>query len=501
MIPWGGMVAAAAAVAINQRTKSASPDNPPWYVIVGFLLVPVLFLAALAGAGGVFGWLSAALLVFLLFPWTVAQRVCVPLGAVKTAYWLGTASDTLFSRDYRGGGALAGARALFFAPVDKQPALRVWLEGRIARHSPLRGASVVAVALLDISAGRVKEGRALLRLVDRLHDAVTPPTARALAAEWLALDALEQGDWSVAVTLCAGTLKRTALTRLLAAVGTRVQPAGTLPAAGALTLWWRWWRAPHKARTLPWVRRALESNAAARVGVEDPHAARHAHFDAAGVPPEGKTHALATAVAHHAWVNAQSPQRLATGELERLMAAWDAALADPNTRAWATERAFTLQAHGDAAALKALEDQVVEELVMLARAHVLPVGEPQGHGVAGRVAWDVRNGLLGEVETAVGRLAQRAADDRALPSADEWRAWNALRMQVDGAVAQGGENLARLLFPTLQDKLGDHAVWLWNKRKERVLAHDIFKWLRDLARQVGDERAAELQEKNVACGV
>ena len=126
---------------------------------------------------------------------------------------------------------------------------------------------------------------------------------------------------------------------------------------------------------------------------------------------------------------------------------------------------------------------------------------PSDGGLAGAAARRLRAELLGEIELASSTLRRRCEDKRALPPLDEWREFVALRAAVDGAARLGGLELRRLAFPTLHPDACKLAVWLWNERKERAIAHEVFAWLLHQAQLSGDERAVELQAKNVACGV
>ena len=83
---------------------------------------------------------------------------------------------------------------------------------------------------------------------------------------------------------------------------------------------------------------------------------------------------------------------------------------------------------------------------------------------------------------------------------DEWRETVRLRRSY-AACWRGGDVAARrLAFAVVVHEAGEHAVWLWNQRREHALANATFLWLLAEAEAVGDARAAAVHRQNVACG-
>jgi hypothetical protein len=113
----------------------------------------------------------------------------------------------------------------------------------------------------------------------------------------------------------------------------------------------------------------------------------------------------------------------------------------------------------------------------------------------------LRDELLAEIELVCDRLRRRVDERRDLPPADEWREWIALRAQYERAADLVGMELRRLAFTKVDSDVCHLAVWLFNVRRQKPIANAMFRWLLAEAEALGDERTAELQRKNVGCGV
>ncbi|MBI5497091.1 MAG: hypothetical protein HY904_18900 [Deltaproteobacteria bacterium] len=490
MMPWGAIAGAVAAMTLNKREgQSRLPAH-----------AAVMWLACVAGFIAAGRWPSLPSLVgsltglaVCLVPWWFARRVCVPLGWHRAAWYLASADDITWTRDHCGAGALAAAWAVLHQRGDRARALG-WVRDRLARESPLRGAGVVALGLLEAAQGRRDQARAWLTDADATHELATPAAARRLAAEWRALDAAERGDWDAVVELGRSASPRTALTRWLGHVGERLQGA-SLERRWSMAAWWLLagrWRV-----TWPLMRRAWAPAAVAEAVVAPVAAFR---------PPEDvaartRVPLLALAQARLDWVSARAA---ASGDdVAAAAAAWDSALAHPDVKAWMHQRAALLGVTDLPGARAALEDDVVERLLALARGGSARLPEAaEGAGtVATRVTWEARHALLEEVELACEAFRTRAEVRAALPSPDEWAAWLGLRDAVDAAMRRGGPGFRRLAFRAVNQSLTPWAVWLWNERKERPLAHEAFRWMATQASDAGDESAQALHEKNAACGI
>ncbi|WP_437526893.1 hypothetical protein WME79_41820 [Sorangium sp. So ce726] len=513
---WGVLLALAVVVRVisEAAARKASPGAAPrpamlgvglWNVVVLFVFVPIAILLALALAGGQL-WCAVPLapLALLMAPWPFVRHVIIPLGLPRAAYFIASLSDGTFRADRRGGAALAAAWALCRARKP-DAAVGAWVSERIERAGertgaapapssvsadPLRGAGIAAGAMLAAHRGDAEGARALFDSVGSLDERACPSEARRIAAGWLAAEAASRGDWTaVSGYACVGGGRAISL---LGAVAARL--LGEEPAPGALGLWLRWLIAPHRRATLPLVRRALAAGAGA------PRPEPEAPEPCAAKVAEGDL--WSRAVLLHATLLLRPRDQVSGDDLRRLGGAWDAALDDERAQAELRERAASLGASGAQAALGPLARAVEEDLAATLRAARVPRAAWDDLGATiGRTRRRLRDELLSEVEIACDALRRRVDERRELPPLSEWREWTSLRAQYEAAAVLVGVEFRRLAFPKLHADVCHAAVWLFNTRKERVIANAMFRWLLAEAEALGDSRLAGLQRGNVECGV
>ena len=492
MIPLAPIVAAAilASRAFGNSNGDGGQERPGgWAWVVWLLAVPTLIVLALGTLAGAIhplvGGPGSALLLVLLFPWWTARRILAPLGLPRTAYVVGALSDLTWQQDHRGGGAIAGAIALHRRGWDEAAA--AWLGRRLGAGRRLQAGGIVAHSLLLAARGDRDGARELLESALSIPPALAPASAHRLAAEWLAADAAARGDWARVAELGDGLGPRSRTTRLLALVAHRLDGTATINDRHLILAWLR---SDHRLGSWRLLRRALATGAAAPP-VPEP----------ATVEPAGELPPLERALHLHAQLLAR-PRRAIRGEHLRLLGeSWDRVRRDGATLRLADERAAALGLGSGSKAVAELLAVATSDLTTLARQAGVALGDLDCPGPTVEAAERALRGhLLDELELAAASLGARAAERRALPAIDEWRQWLALRRQAEAAAKVGGLRLRREAFPTLHRDLGKLAVWLWNERRERTLAHPIFLWLLAEAITVGDSRAEELQRKNVACG-
>jgi hypothetical protein len=75
-----------------------------------------------------------------------------------------------------------------------------------------------------------------------------------------------------------------------------------------------------------------------------------------------------------------------------------------------------------------------------------------------------------------------------------------LRLLCERVSRQGGKATRRAAFTEVYAASCNWAVWMFNVRTEKLLAHHVFRWLLDEARLAQDAHAVELLEKNVRSG-
>ncbi len=423
-------------------------------------------------------WLLAPLLfalIPLLFPWTTARLVAVPLGLVKPAFWLGWWSHGYGIDRRRGSAAVAAAWALVRRPpADRPLAAFRWIERRLTDAGWIGAAEVAAAALVAAARADHDQARRLMDSVVLLPPKHAPSRALAIACEWRLAEAAARGDWPQVRAIGEGSAHCGRGGRLLLACAQRI--TGTRISEGALV--WRWLWAPRRRHTWPMLARARAA----------PPPTPPAPARAASQAPLGILHA----------VLARAPA-IAAAELEQLATAWQRTLGDPAVQTCILERAAVLGVARADRTLARLAAAIASDIALLARQARLPLAEG-GQGILADAARTLREQLLGELELACDALAVRCTERRALPPLVEWREWLALRELHETASALGGLPLRRLAFPQLHPVVCDLAVWLWNERKQHELGGAMFRWLLGEALAVGDAEAIELQSRNAALG-
>jgi hypothetical protein len=405
----------------------------------------------------------------------IQRHVLVPLGAVRTAFWLG---HFVSMKDSDAFALCCAAWAYSARPTTHGEA---WIVARRDKRRPLGDAEIVVTGLIAAGRGDAVTARELLTSVE--HIVEVHPMVRELCGEWLAVDAAERGAWAeLAAKAAAAAYPASSLTFFLE--GIAAVRLGARGAPGPFELQMRWLMAPHRRTTFGLLQRA-------DVAPGEPVQAPTANEPDAQPPERGS---LPTAVAAHLHLanRAASPAGLAL-----TVRAWDAALADPATREWLASRALELDAPLGAAerAIRDVAATVTDELARLAEAAGL--GAPVSHGPVGdALSRRLRHGRLDALEAGFTRWANRRHDGAVRAPIDEWREWCALRAAYEAAVAAGGLELRRLAFPHAYTTGNSMAVWLWNSRNECALSYAISKWLLGEALAVGDTEAIDLCTRN-----
>lgn len=480
-------------------------------------------------------WLAAAvalvLLGALMMRRAVIERVTIPVGLFRTTHLLAEL-DRYLGGDPPGLARLQAARALGRAglPASADAWWKSIQPGTLFAHD------LAAQAVLADARGDRADARALFESLALMREPA--PTARELAAEWLALDDADAGRWQAIVDR-AGARARpargahrspdalahahahaggapgageylwpaTTLTFFLEGVAGRLLGRADAPSQLALAL--RWLEAPRRRATWWLFRRAVAAGAPP---------ATVAHPRAAGEPQPAAA-PLAHAIALHTAALARPDE----ATLAAAAAAWDAAFTDASWRTAIAQRAITLGAPPDASAraVDELRAQVVTDVAhaILASGARLPalLAVAEGDGGGGRAggaggggggdehaarsiltaaAARARAELLAGLELTFERIGGRVHDRAPLAAIDEWRSFLAVRAAYHHAARQGGVELERLAFPHAHAELTSWSVWLWNDRHEHAISHGMTTWLYEQALAVGDAQAIELHGKN-----
>jgi len=487
-------------------------------VIAGYWSLS-LVLVFLALGEWLLAGVAAAALCGLMMRRVVIEHVTVPLGLYRTTYLLAQI-DRWFLNEPLGAARLTAARALVRAGVPAR-AERWWKSvapARVGAHE------IAAQAVLADARGDRADAGLLFESIILLREPA--PSARELAAEWLAVDDAAHGRWAAIVERAQararpgrGAHRRpeaieaehaatspasgggsgsgrgrgemmwppTGLTFFLEGVAARM--LGRADAPSQLGMWVRWLESSRRREMLPLLRRCLDGAGADR-------AAGSGTGTGTGTGTDNGT-VLAAAVRAHMEVLARPTE----GGLVRVAEAWDVAIGEQGWRTDIAKRAIELGAPADAAsrAAEELRLQVVNDVAhaMLAASVSLPrILQRSDSSVLAAAAAKARAELLARLELTFERIGGRVQERTALAPIDEWRSFLAVRAAYGDAVDRGGLELDRLAFPHAHTELTSWTVWMWNDRKEHALSHGMTTWLFERALAVGDAQAIELHGKN-----
>ncbi|HWB75106.1 MAG TPA: hypothetical protein VG755_09115 [Nannocystaceae bacterium] len=458
-----------------------------WIVLASAALVAVM----LVRQGQPLGFVMLPLVAVLMFPWPLARRFAIPRGRWRMAWFLTRASAWTWYDDNKGGATVAAAwaatkardRARAIAFVEKQ------CEGDAGP------ATLFATGLLAQARGDLPAARRWVASLCEFEGKVAPRMARSLALEWCAAEAASRGAWEQ-IPRWADDREATAATKFLGAVARRLTAKAPVPSDDELRRLAK--RMPKSLQ--PLLARALAAASEATPTTEP--------IDVPAPPPipEGSPHEIALQL--HARLLAADAKSVRMPALDRVTSAWDRLLRDAAFVASVRTRASALGTDVDAIAK--LRERIDRDLLDVVWAGDVAIGEDElvpgrstsrwSEDTFGRLRSRLHQRALDELEVAADTLHARAKARRALPIHEEWREWLALRGAYERAVAMTGIRLRRLAFEAVHGPACALAAWLWNDRKQRTHAHQMFRWLLREAEIVDDAEAIALQRRNVDCG-
>ncbi|NVB41727.1 hypothetical protein G6O69_28090 [Pseudenhygromyxa sp. WMMC2535] len=456
-----------------------------WSVVLAIILSFVAALFALSVARGKLEHLiPLAAITVLLFPWPLTRYVLIPLGWWRAASGLAQLAGWVWRGDVASGQLVAGAWAVLRQRTPDVAAIAQLSAQRDALE-PLGATGILASALLQDAVGDREAARQLMRMVASFDDAHRPPLTRLLADEWLIADAAARGAWAEVEQLARVPLRRSRGARLLGAIAARLIGYPPVPSDAELIL--RWLIAPSRTKTLASLRQALAQPRAEIV----PETRQQL---TAPIPALDGPALLA---AHR---RAISQGSVPLEQLVGLAHGWERMLCDPGLRSRTAKRALALRGGDPDEAIARLGREIELDLFGLARAADLPLAPlEQGHATLRKVARELRHELLDDLAMRCEGVEARVAARRPLPPLDELREFLAVRAQYERTCRLGGPELVRVAFAQVHDPLCTLAVWLWDERGESAIANAMFRWLAHEATIAGDEEAAELQRRNMAC--
>jgi hypothetical protein len=433
------------------------------------LLIALIVLVAASGAR------SPLLLAVGLVPATVAAspalaELAVLLGLPRAAWFfarLGGGRGALGERQGSAGlmAAQALARRRRWTPPDAQ-----FVERALEDCIELGTSGAAALALLAAVRGDVERSAPVFGVIEAGGFEHGYAPAVRLARTHSAVDALRRGDWR----RLAGfgfDWRESRLVRLLHGIARR--RLGYTGAPSAPELWVEWLVSPRRHVTYALVRGALRP-------------------PPAPPPPE-----VAPSLAAQVALLERDPLSVGPKDVAAAVRSLDALRESAEWRARWPDRALALgvSAQGtdpcEGVVRDAIADLVGATVEGSWRAGWAPPG-PTGDEVR-RLVTDERFRVA---EDLVRELERRSRARRDLPEIEEWRAWADARRAIEELRSDGLEPQA--LFRTVNHRLTAYAVRLTNVRSRRALAGNVFRFLRDLARNAQAHDAYALMERNCA---
>ncbi len=421
-----------------------------------------------------------AWLVLMELPGVVLAWVIVPLKLPRAAYWFARVMVPYATvRAPRAGAAFYGLLALMRrgepTRLERQ-SFAIYLSKRSL--GPHYGMEIAAHGLLAAATGDVERARDLLRAVSRMKSDHCPWIARRMARRWLVADALTRGDLEAAML---ETARRPGWAGWADLVGFELRwrrYPHTFPLMVQRPFAWVF--AGRRVATWRWLRDVVDRNAAT-------------------VAPAAAGDALVDALACHRALLTTSPTTRGWGALlGETFARWDAAAANPALDARVRQRSMALGVTVEGATLlDGLLLAAGDDLAAVVRGTTAPLPMLTEGTIGERVLWAAREDDLAEVEALVGALRDRQQE---LDPVDEWRELSRVQTAVERAARRHGAALRMDLCDVAFNGVTDWAVVLFNDRGQRPMAHEAFRWAKDLAEGVCTEETWTLACDNERSG-
>ena len=475
-----GAVAGVIIVIVIVRMLSGSIKVPPIALAFGAKLG--LFVFAIAMVQATTPEVASAVLHMVVFvliwaPIPLLWWTVVPLRMPRTAYWFVRICFPLgLIKEVEAGaviyGALAAARK---TPSDETIS---WLERKLRNAETIQGSGVVAAGLLAALRKDTERARGLLSTADRMHARLIPGSIRAIARDWLVVDAARAGNWHRVVRLGRHGVTRLRWSYSMARIGERL--TGDPKAWRNWQLWPCFLWAPRRLVTYPLLRRALAVPVRRSVQPDAPP-------NTTGLPLTlgNLAHALAGANAHDGELLARSIEAV-NRDLD-------------STRPMIEQRLGRLGGRGNAdSVLSLFRQRLIDQVTPLIEDDPYLARAAQPGSIMEQAVWQVRRRLMGDIESRCRDYRERTEGEDSLDLVAEWETWARLNssanrlLELDAAA----ENV---LFQMVFAPVCNFAVYQHNGRKRIALAHDMFVWLLGYAH--GTPEARQLLAKNVQAGI
>jgi hypothetical protein len=420
--------------------------------------------------------LHVVVFVLIWAPTLLLRWIVVPLRMPRTAYWTVRICFPLrLIKEIEAGAVVYGALAL--ARTSPSNEAISWLERKLRNAETIHGAGVVAAGLLAALRKDIDRARGLLATADRMHWRLIPGSIRAIARDWLVVDAARVGNWHRVIRLGRQGVPRLRWSYSMARIGQRL-----IEDTQAWRNWQLWpcflW-ASRRRVTYPLFRRALAVPVRRSVQPDAP-------ASATGLPLAlgGFARALEGANAHDGKL------------LARSIDAVDREL-DP-MHPMIEQRLGMLGGRGNAGSVQSLfRHRLIDLAIPLIEDDPYLARAAQQDSIMEQAVWQVRRRLMGDIESQCRDYRERTAGEDSLDLVAEWETWARLRSSADRLLEldSAAENV---LFQMVYAPVCNFAVYQHNGRKRIALAHDMFVWL---LRYVNEPEARQLLAKNVQAGI
>ena len=414
--------------------------------------------------------------VLIWAPTPLLRWIVVPLRMPRTAYWTVRICFPLgLIKEIEAGAVVYGALAL--ARKKSSDETISWLERKLRNAETIQGAGVVAAGLLAALRKDIGRARGLLATADRMHWRLIPGSIRAIARDWLIVDAARVGNWHRVIRLGMSS-DRLRWSYNMARIAERL--TGAPQARPNWLLWQCFLSAPRRRLSYPLFRRALAVPRRRSEPLDAP-------ASATGLP-------LALGELARALEGANAHD----GELlDRSIDAVDREL--DSVHPMIEQRLGMLGGRGDPSSVRSLfRHRLIDLAIPLIEDDPYLARTAQQDSIMEQAAWQVRRRLMGDIESQCRDYRERTAGEDSLDLVAEWETWARLNSSADRLLEldSAAENV---LFQMVYAPVCNFAVYQHNGRKRIALAHDMFVWLLRYAHDTPEAR--QLLAKNVQAGI
>jgi hypothetical protein len=458
------------------RARARGTAKVPWRVWIWAwrILLPFMCLAVLAGLGMKGRYAIPLLIAANMAPVVILNRVLVPLGWPWVSFWVARCCRPLESTaDGGSNAALYAAQAFSYRPPSAATA--DWLEQKLKQARRLRGSGIVAAGLLAAQRADRERARALLRIADTMPSRCIDRRARGIARDWLVVDAVQIEYWRKVSRFGRRGWGSRRWSYAMARLAERL--AGEPRACRNWLLVLLWLAAPRRLWTLPLLRRAAAT----------PRIREAASTEIAGAGD------LPRALADLAQLLG-SPFSVSEPMFRQTVGGVDAALESPATARRVQERLAALGAYETPPVIASIRSRLADLLVpVVEQAPDLASGAEPG-ATLDRARERVRARLFRDIEAQSKDYSERQRDEKGLDMLAEWRVWAATRQAAERLV-ELDPGAQQAMFFTLYAPANNFAVFQQNRRKQPILALEIYRWLLSQARD--NAAATDLLKRNI----